>query len=300
MLKKIAFFSALVLAGLNGQNVQACEACGCGVGSYQFGILPQQTKNFVGIRYQTKSDASTPYHDLQTKEDFRTMEVWGRFYPLKKVQVLALLPYNFNRQETEGKVTEVRGLGDGLVLVNYNLLNNTDSLYQKVKHNLFVGGGLKLPTGHFTKEIEGVALNPNIQLGTGSLDFVANAMYTIRYDKIGLNTNLTYKYNTANSNEFRFGNKIGAGSVLFSVIKVKEMTIMPNAGFSTEITAKDAHYGSELDESGGYTNFLTFGTELYFKNFSAGATMQKPVSQNVSDGYVKTNDRFLTHLTFMF
>jgi hypothetical protein len=300
MLKKIAFLSALALAGLNVQNVQACDACGCGVGSYQFGILPQQTKNFVGLRYQTKSDASTPYHDLQTKESFQTMEVWGRFYPVKKVQVLALLPYNFNRQETNGITTEVKGIGDALVLVNYNLLNNTDSLYQKVKHNLFVGGGLKLPTGHFTKELEGEELNPNIQLGTGSLDFVANAMYTIRYDKIGLNTNLTYKYNNANSNAFRFGDKLGAGTVLFSVLKVKEMAIMPNAGFSTEITAKDVHKGSELAESGGYANFLTLGTELYFKKISAGVTAQKPVSQNVSAGYVETGNRFLTHLTFMF
>src|SRR5688572_32202916 len=117
MFKKIAFFSALALAGLNVQNVQACDACGCGVGSYQFGILPQQNKNFVGIRYQAKSDETTPFHGSQSKEEFQTMEIWGRFYPLKKVQVLALLPYNFNRQETDGKPTELQGLGDGLVLV---------------------------------------------------------------------------------------------------------------------------------------------------------------------------------------
>ena len=300
MLKKILLAGLVGLSVLSGQRAHACDACGCGVGSYQFGILPQQNKSFVGIRYQTKSDASSPYHDLQTKENFQTLEVWSRFYPVKRVQVLALLPYNFNRQETDGKVNKVQGVGDALVLVNYNLLNNADSLYQKVKHNLFVGGGLKLPTGHFTKEAEGTELNPNIQLGTGSLDFVANAIYTIRYDKIGLNTNLTYKYNTANKNEFRFGNKLGAGSALFSVLKIKEMAIMPNLGFSTEISGKDSHYGSELDESGGYVNFLTFGTEVYFKNFSTGATLQKPVSQNVSAGYVQTNNRFLTHLTFMF
>jgi hypothetical protein len=299
-------FKKIILAGLcsllfaGGQTVRACDACGCGVGSYQFGILPQQTKNFVGLRYQAKSDASSPSHDLQTKEDFRTLEVWSRFYPVKKVQVLALLPFNFNSQETGGQVKDVKGIGDALVLVNYNVLNNTDSLYQKVKHNLFVGGGLKLPTGQFDKEQEGIELNPNIQLGTGSLDFVANAMYTIRYDKIGLNTNVTYKHNTTNRNHFRFGDKVGAGSVLFSVLKVKEVAIMPNAGFSTELTAKDSHYGDDLKESGGNVNFLTAGTELYFKSFSAGVTFQKPVSQNVSAGFVETGNRFLTHFTFMF
>ena len=75
---------------------------------------------------------------------------------------------------------------------------------------------------------------------------------------------------------------------------------MPNAGFSTELTAKDVHYGSELKESGGYANFVNVGTEGYFKNFSAGVSFQKPVSQELSAGHVKTGNRFLTHVTFMF
>lgn len=300
MLKRILLAGLCGLLFTSAQTARACDACGCGVGSYQFGILPQQAKNFVGIRYQMKTDQTAPMHGSASKEVFRSTEIWGRFYPLKRVQVLALLPYNFNRQETEDKVTQVQGLGDGLVLVNYNLLNNTDSLYQKVKHNLFVGGGLKLPTGNYTNKTESGDLNPNLQLGSGSLDLVANAMYTVRYDKIGLNTNLTYKYNTVNKNDFRFGNKFGAGTVLFSVLKVKEMAIMPNAGFSTEITSKDQSYDEELTESGGHANFLTLGTELYFKRLSAGATLQKPVTQNLSEGYVETGNRFLTHLTFMF
>ncbi|MBK0403750.1 hypothetical protein I5M27_12185 [Adhaeribacter sp. BT258] len=300
MLKKIIMAGFCGLLFTSAQNAQGCDACGCGVGSYQFGILPQQNKNFVGLRYQQKSDETAPKHGSQSKESFQSTEIWGRFYPLKKVQVLALLPYNFNQQKTESGTTQVQGLGDALVLVNYNLLNNTDSLYQKVKHNLFVGGGVKLPTGEFDSKIEGSEMNPNMQLGSGSFDLVANAMYTVRYDKIGLNTNVTYKYNTVNKNEFMFGNKFGAGTVLFSVLKVKEMAIMPNAGFSTEITAKDQHFGSELLESGGHANFVSAGSEFYFKNLSAGATLQKPVSQNVSEGYVKTGNRLLTHLTFMF
>ena len=300
MFKKIAIMSLGSLLFLGSGKALACDACGCGVGSYQFGILPQQSKNFVGIRYQTKSDESTPYHELQTKEQFQSMEVWARFYPVKKVQVLALVPFNYNRQESGNKITEVKGLGDALVLINYNLLNNTDSLYQSVKQNLFIGGGLKLPTGYAQNKVEGTELNPNIQVGSGSLDLIANLMYTIRYNKIGLNSNVTYKYNSANRNQFQFGNKFGAGAALFSVVNVKEFALMPNAGFSTELTAKDTHYKKELKESGGQINFITLGTEIYFKNFSAGVTTQKPVYQNVSEGFVKTNNRFLTHLTFMF
>jgi len=210
------------------------------------------------------------------------------------------LPYHFNQQTVENKTTSVKGLGDILVLANYNLLNNTDSLYQKVKHNLWLGGGVKVASGSYDKTIEGAEINPNLQLGSGSFDFVANAIYTIRYDKIGLNTNLTYKYNTANKNRFLFGNKFGATSSLFSVIKVKESVLMPNAGFSTEITAKDQQYGKEITESGGHINFLNLGAEFYYRNIALGGSFQKPVSQHISDGFVETGNRFLTHLTFMF
>ncbi|KAA9325687.1 hypothetical protein [Adhaeribacter soli] len=300
MFKKIFFPLLLGLTFLQAPEVRACDACGCGVGSYQFGILPQQARNFAGIRYQYKTDHSTPHHDLKTSETFRTTEFWGRFYPTKKIQVFAILPYNFNEQTIEKTTTNVHGLGDALILANYNLINNTDSLYENVKHNLLLGGGVKLATGKYNRQTEGNTLNPNLQLGSGSYDFVANAIYTIRYNQIGLNSDISCKYNTANQDEFRFGNKLVASSRLFSVLKIKESALMPNAGISTERTAKDTHYGSTLKESGGYANFLNLGTEAYFKKLSTGFTFQKPISQHLSEGFVETGNRWMTHLTYMF
>src|SRR5690606_27918783 len=103
---------------------------------------------------------------------------------------------------------------------------------QPVKHNLMAGGGIKLATGNYQNSSEGELLNPNLQLGSGSYDFLANIIYTIRYNKIGINTDVTYKYNTENKNHFKFGNKIGASARLFTILKIKECAIMPNAGLT--------------------------------------------------------------------
>ncbi|MDP1051393.1 hypothetical protein, partial [Klebsiella quasipneumoniae] len=73
------------------------------------------------------------------------------------------------------------------------------------------------PTGRFKYDLnssEEVA-NPNFQLGTGSTDFLLNAIYTVRYNQWGLNTDLTYKINTKNSNQYQYGNKLTTALTAF-------------------------------------------------------------------------------------
>lgn len=90
------FFICLIVSSL---STSACDLCGCANGSSFVGLLPRSGSQFVGMRYRLRSfDSHLNSQMLKTKEEYNTLEVWGRFYPIKKLQVLAFLPYNDNQQ----------------------------------------------------------------------------------------------------------------------------------------------------------------------------------------------------------
>src|SRR5688572_25499278 len=129
MMKKLTILTLALITLLTSSSL-ACSVCGCGVGNYHYGILPQIRKNFVGIRYRHSSYVSTlddSHADAYSCETFQTAELWGRFYPSKKIQAFVFVPFNFN-ERTEGNTTNtLKGLGDIVISANYNLINTYDS-----------------------------------------------------------------------------------------------------------------------------------------------------------------------------
>src|ERR1700755_3241064 len=100
MKKGIAiFFLSLAVYG----NVAACDICGCGVGSYYTGILPEFRKNILGLRYRYNTltthlgpGGSVSY--LTTTERFRTVDLWGGWSITPKFRLMGYVPLNFNEK----------------------------------------------------------------------------------------------------------------------------------------------------------------------------------------------------------
>jgi hypothetical protein len=208
------------------QQARACEFCGCGVGNFYLGILPQFQKNFVGVRYQVQDfNSHVGLHpSLATTERFQSTEIWTRFYITPKLQVISLIAYHFNEQTTTTGKVYLDGLGDIPILANYNLINTTDHPLRELNHNLWFGGGIKLPTGKYQfQDLPDQVANPNFQLGTGSVDFMVNTIYTVRYKKIGLNSDITYKINSDNEQRYHFGNKISGTASFVFIQQVKKV-----------------------------------------------------------------------------
>ena len=303
-MKSSIFIFLIALAN----TATACDICGCGAGTYYMGIMPQFSKNFVGVRYRTfsfRSHIGQGYKPFEaTRENFQSTELWARIYITPRIQLLSFINYNFNKQATHTGDKYIHGLGDIPLLVNYNIINTTrDAMADQrvLQHNLWLGGGIKLPTGKYTyQENASAVANANFQLGTGSVDYMVNTIYTLRYKRAGLSVDAAYKINTKNSNDYRFGNRISGTAAFFYVQQIKKLGLMPNAGVYYESAQKNTQYDVVIDVTGGHAYFASLGMEAYYKKISAGVNFQTPFAQHLADGHSQADDKIMAHVTYLF
>ncbi|PWJ57662.1 hypothetical protein CLV98_106134 [Dyadobacter jejuensis] len=302
-MRVILFIGSLLV--LLSPAAHACDACGCANSGSYFGLMPQSNKTLVGVRYQQLHFKSHPdSRVLVTDEAFHVGELYTRFSPINRVQVMAFLPYRFSSQTTTSETKTQNGLGDASVLINYNLLKPTmdPERMSAFTHTLLVGGGLKLPTGRFKYEEGNTAdvANPNFQLGTGSTDFMINAFYTLNYKSWGLAANLTRKFNTTNKDHYRFGNQLYGTIDLFKSFDLSTIKITPSVGVYAEKSALGKRDGIAINETGGTLVNGTMGITLFANRWTLGVTAQKPLAQNLSDGFVLAKPRGMIQLGWMF
>jgi hypothetical protein len=222
-------------------------------------------------------------------------------YAGKKLQFIFILPFNHFVQNEEGVKKSASGIGDITVAANYTVYNDAGNIHKKFKQTLLAGAGVKLPTGKFNGPHDGDELNPSMNAGSGSTDLLVNGIYTCRYGKIGLNADVNYRVNTANTNEFKFGNRLTSAIKFFYWKDLdKKTTLLPHAGFLFERANADQHYDEKLSYSGGDITYLTVGTEAYIGKISLGGTFNQPLSQHLSRGLVHNNAQFSINATYMF
>ncbi len=295
---------------LSPLSLLACDICGCGVGSYYIGILPEYNKRFIGLRYQHKQLQThlgpqgnvTP---LTTDETYQSAELWGGWNVGKKFRVLAFVPYNFNERTSQASSGSKSGLGDIALMGYYNLFTKSTSFDSKLLvHSLWLGAGVKAPTGKYEpSERLAVTETPNnFQLGTASTDFTVNAAYDVRLNDLGVNLNVNYKINTANKYEYRYGNKLTTNALLYYKFRLfHKLTLAPNAGVLYETASKDIENNKyEVTVSGGYSASLVTGFELAMSKFSLGANYQTIVSQELASKRAKAGNRLMVHFSVPF
>lgn len=309
MIKKALLL--LLLSALLTPTAKACDVCGCSLGANYFGILPQFNKNFIGLRFSQSKFYAHMHHegsslpDEYSNDTYTRAELWGRFYLSPKVQLITFVPYHFNSMAGNEQNVEISGLGDIAVSGQWLLVNTGEDMTAKFKHTLRAGLGIKLPTGKYDERDAGVLLNPSFQRGTGSLDFILNGIYTARYGKMGINTEVGYKINTRNQDEYKFGNQFNSGASLFYWHNFRnvKLSLLPNAGFYVEQAAKHQDGDVQKANTGGSATFFTYGLETYLGSWSAGFNIKHPVHQslNTEEGVeLESYDRFIVHLTLSF
>lgn len=287
----------------------ACNICGCASAGNYFGILPEFHKNFAGLRYQYRDMDITHIPlfpgetGMKSRESFQTLEAWGRYIPVKNLQLFAFVPYSFYNQQplAEQEPASVSGIGDVRLMANIVLINNDAQECNNWKHALQVGGGIQLPTGRSDiSETDHDIILAGMQPGTGAFEFPLNVIYTLRYRNSGLNAEINYQVNSANRQGYRFGNNFSSSLRYFYWQKIKNTVLLPQADLSFEQAQADKISGVRQDYSGGNALFAGLGADLYFRKFSVGIKAQKPVYENVADKHLQTGIRFSGNISFLF
>ncbi len=281
----------------------ACDICGCANGGAFFGIMPQSHQQLLGMRYRLRTfDSHLNSQRFRSVESFQTAELWGRFYPLKRVQLLAFVPYSVNEQTIilTDESKKIQGLGDISITAQYNILNTFfDSTAHTFDHTLNIGIGTKLATGkyRYDESLADEVANPNFQLGTGSTDLLLSSIYTVRYTKLGWNTEVSYRVTSENSQGYRFANRFSAATTFFRTVSIKNTSLLPNLGVSIEHAKQDLRSGVRNEFTGGSTLNIVTGAEFFAKYFTTGISVQLPVYQTVANGDLSARPSLSLHLT---
>ena len=172
---------------------------------------------------------------------------------------------------------------------------------KSIEQILWFGGGLKLPTGTFKvnpADSTTTLADINAQIGTGSTDFLLNALYHIRIGFFGVSTSVNYKIGTTNSTKYKFGNKFTATSIAYYRFRTHGIAISPNAGLMYEHTDVNLLSKEKVQYTGSYAVSILAGVEFAFNKIAVGISAQSPFAQNFAGGQTKMQFRGLAHVTF--
>jgi hypothetical protein len=290
----------------------ACDFCNC-----YLGLNPHYKKNTFGIRYHYMNYQGTHMSDMElaemdlSKTDFlesRTaIELHGQWYPIQKLQLTYSIPYLTSNERMQGHATmlehggeKISGIGDPLLIANYQIFNRSETDSSHYSQRLLAGGGIKFPFGKWNLE-EDAESNERVHMpGTGSWDFLASAVYLGKYKRTGFNLNVTYLITTSNQQSFQFANRFNANATAYYQVKIKETALYPNIGSYLEQAGKDINGNNLLDNSGGSILFAHAGFDVYFKKISLSTAFQLPAIQKLNENQPELKYRLIAGISYAF
>ena len=288
-------------------SLRACPICGCGGGNLYVGLLPDFKYQFIGLRFHASQYHSQLVSDPSqySTNDYSTIELWGGLRLGKKFQLLAFIPYYMNKQVDDDGTTYTNGLGDITVMGQYQVFKSTghSSSRNSLNQQLWMGGGIKLPTGPFNANMldsNTTVADINAQIGTGSVDFLVNGMYGLTIRNFGLNLSASYKINTVNAQHYKYGNKFQSNLIASYHLGSGLTTTTPNIGLGYENVAINKLGAKSVQYTGSQILTAIAGVEIDFGKVGIGINGQLPLAQNFAEGQTRMRFNGMMHLTYQF
>ncbi len=309
------------------QSAWACDFCNC-----YFGINPYSTNSNIGIRYHysmysgTHHSASELSNMNVSASDFtesRTVtELHGRWFPVRKLRLdysipyvsnkfyspevttSAIIPHGHTSHEGAATVThsdkDINGIGDPLLLLQYQLLFKGEDDTSEYRQQLFVGAGIKMPLGDATPD-ELLDEDAYAHLsGSGSWDYLVNVTYSVKHNKTGINANLNYMVTSASKHKFEFGNKANVNVTGFYECKTGNSFLYPSIGVFYEHAEHDRFQSVEMKASGGDIVYAHAGADYFYKKFAVSAAFEYPALLSIYKPQPGIQYRIITGVAYSF
>ena len=292
------YFTAVLLIGsLLSVPARACDICGCGVSNYNPFLFPHLSKSYIGLSYLHRTYHTRGDEGAFGTEHYNSFMLTGQYKLGKKLQFLALLPWQTNILTNDAGTRRAQGLGDITLNGQYRLW---DQQTKKLRQTVLIGGGVKLATGRYVPAATDKADDQNFQLGTGSTDFLLNGSYRLSYRKWVFGASTSYKYNTANSDGFRFGDIWNAGVMAVYRQDWDKVSLLPYVQLTHEAQLQDADNHVLQSHSGGTVFYAGGGVDLNTKRFTIGLNYQFAADQSLAGGQIDVGPRLAAHASFAF
>ncbi len=282
-------------------NMYACNICGCSAMSGTPGILPKFQSHFIGIRQSIRYVEATHPVSLLTpveqksKEQYLSTEIWGRWYPHKRIQVFGFVPFNQFTKTESNSTTQLNGLGDVSLLINYLIIQTPDTTSKSFRQVWMAGSGIKLNTGKYQ-----IGESPGFQLGSGTNDLQLYTSHTARYGNAGVLNELQYRITGTNPDYYKFGNKFNWSTKLFYWKKLGRTSILPSIGVFYEKGKYDIWRSIRQAKTGSQLTMSGVGIDIYFKNLAITGNCYLPIHQYINAGLVKEQSRIQINLIYNF
>lgn len=164
-----------------------------------------------------------------------------------------------------------------------------------------MGGGNKIPTGPFNAnplDSTTTLADIKVQIGTGSVDFLINGLYTITIGNRGVNAAANYKINTINKDNYKYGNKFTANLLAFYRIPIKLNTLSPNIGIGYKNVTANTMQDEKIQYTGSHVTTAILGIEYNLKKIGVGINGQIPIAQNFAESQPRLKFKSMMHITF--
>ena len=298
--------------GFTSLQAQTCCSAGAPVTS-SFDIDASKNKSILAqINYEYNSVNRLVSNNEILRNDPRNRN--GQNWLLKTDFVLtnkwaftAFLPYVIQNRTTISESENANGIGDLSLLSQYTHPLKDSQL----KFSL----GAKLPTGQqYLQDNRGINLSPDMQSGSGTVDFLARIAWTKTHFLIpNLNnaSDLSFRGNGTNKHfgdptkeagrQFKFGDEIQLTSALSYLFLVKNNFIVPELGLRIRYAFPNKEEAINAPNSGGFWFNMPLGFQIKpNQNYSIRVFGEIPVHQQLRGLQITTDYRVGIQFRYQF